>query len=73
MYRTYQILVMLLKFALYFFVAFAIQFLVLVLKTTDPEFGLTIFAICVAFASAFWAVFSVIFPPPPLFLMSGCV
>jgi hypothetical protein len=53
---------MLLKFALYFFIAFAIQFLVLVLKTTDPEFGLTIAAICIAFASAFLAVFAVCDP-----------
>jgi len=29
--------------------AFAIQFLVLVLKVTDPEFGLTIFAIFISF------------------------
>lgn len=59
MYRTYQILVMLLKFALYFFIAFAIQFLVLVLKTTDPEFGLTIVAIFASLLAAFIVVYAV--------------
>jgi len=39
---------MLLKFDVYFFIAFAIQFLVLVLRTNDPEFGLTIFAILIS-------------------------
>lgn len=49
MYRSYQILIMFLKFALYFFLAYAIQFAVLVLRYSDPEFGLTIFAIFASF------------------------
>jgi len=69
MYRTYQILVMLLKFALYFFIAFAIQFLVLVLLTTDPEFALTIVAIVAAVFAAWVVIFAVSFTlslPPGL-------
>jgi len=58
MYRSYQILIMLLKFAVYFFDAFAIQFVVLVLHPTDPEFGLTIVALAVSFPIVFLVVFA---------------
>ncbi|KAJ8327281.1 hypothetical protein QVD99_008162 [Batrachochytrium dendrobatidis] len=45
MYRTYQIFVLLVKIDVFFVVGFGIQFLVLVIKTSDPEFGITIAAI----------------------------
>lgn len=45
MYRTYQIFLMLLKLDAFFIVSFGIQFLVLVIKTNDPEFALTICAL----------------------------
>jgi len=41
-YLLFQIFVALLKFDFVFFVAFTIQFIVIILNTKDPEFGLTI-------------------------------
>ncbi|RKO83817.1 hypothetical protein BDK51DRAFT_31667 [Blyttiomyces helicus] len=45
MYRAYQIFLMLLKLDVFFVFGFGIQFLVLVIKTNDPEFALTIAAL----------------------------
>jgi len=59
MYRGFHVFIMLLKLDVFFFEAFAIQFLYLVLHPTDPEYGLTIAAICLAIPIvlvAYWAV-----------------
>lgn len=48
MYRAFHIFIMLLKLDFFFFEAFAIQFLYLVLKSGDPEYGLTIAVIVLA-------------------------
>ncbi|KAI8929062.1 hypothetical protein BC831DRAFT_445361 [Entophlyctis helioformis] len=45
MYRSYQIFVLLVKVDVFFVFGFGIQFLVLVIRTSDPEFALTIAAI----------------------------
>ncbi|KAI8099479.1 uncharacterized protein BX664DRAFT_377361 [Halteromyces radiatus] len=45
MYRWYQILLSLLKLDMFFFLAYSIQYLVLVLQMTDYEFALTIVAL----------------------------
>ncbi|KAI8061643.1 hypothetical protein BC940DRAFT_225500, partial [Gongronella butleri] len=45
MYRWYQILLSILKVDMFFFLAYSIQYLVLVLKMTDYEFALTIVAL----------------------------
>ncbi|ORZ06636.1 hypothetical protein BCR42DRAFT_426871 [Absidia repens] len=45
MYRWYQILLSLLKLDIFFFLAYSIQYLVLVLQMTDYEFALTIVAL----------------------------
>jgi len=59
MYRGFHLFLMLLKLDVFFFTAFAIQFLYLVLLTTNSEFGLTIAAICMAIPVAFFAYFAV--------------
>ena len=45
MYRSYQIFLTLLKVDFFFFMAFSVQFLVLVLDSADPEFALTLVAL----------------------------
>lgn len=45
MYRWYQILLSLLKLDMFFFLAYSIQYLVLVLQMNDYEFALTIVAL----------------------------
>ena len=50
---------MLLKLDFYFFEVFAIQFLVLVLHTTDPEYALTIVIIILALPIVIFAIYAV--------------
>lgn len=53
-----QIYITLLKFDFFFFLAFTVQFLVIVTNVTDAEFGLTIAAVpitvLILFMAAFW-------------------
>lgn len=56
MYQWYQILLMLIKFDVFFAITFSIQFLVLQLSPSDPEFAVTIVAIVVALALAIAAI-----------------
>lgn len=44
MYRAYQIFLTILKLDFFFFLAFSVQFLVLVLNPSDPEFTVTVSA-----------------------------
>ncbi|KAI9848760.1 MAG: hypothetical protein M1837_006847 [Sclerophora amabilis] len=57
-YLTFQIYIALLKFDFFFFLAFTVQFVVMVVQTEDSEFGLTIAAIPVTILilllAAFW-------------------
>ncbi|KAJ3159132.1 hypothetical protein HDU86_002034 [Geranomyces michiganensis] len=50
MYRTYQIFLTFLKLDLFFALGFGVQFLVLVIQPSDPEFGITIAALPVMLA-----------------------
>ncbi|KAH6593663.1 hypothetical protein BASA50_007221 [Batrachochytrium salamandrivorans] len=59
MYRTYQIFVLLIKIDVFFVVGFGIQFVVLVIKTYDPEFGITIAAIPVILLILALAVYGI--------------
>lgn len=61
MYRTYQIFLMVLKLDFFFFLAFSIQFVVLVLNPNDPEYALTIIAIPVTVIVLIFAVYGVLF------------
>ncbi|KAJ3187492.1 hypothetical protein HDU85_006783 [Gaertneriomyces sp. JEL0708] len=45
MYRAYQIFLLLIKLDFFFMFSFGLQFLVLVIKKTDPEFAMTIAAL----------------------------
>jgi len=58
-YRTYQILLMLVKFDCFFALGFLIQFLTLQLNISDPEFWITIVAIPVAVVCFFLAIYGV--------------
>ncbi|KAI9748594.1 MAG: hypothetical protein M4579_007177 [Chaenotheca gracillima] len=57
-YLTFQIYIALLKFDFFFFLAFTVQFVVMVIRTNDPEFGLTIAAIpitiLILILAAYW-------------------
>ncbi|KAI3630108.1 hypothetical protein MIR68_011543 [Amoeboaphelidium protococcarum] len=57
MYRLYQIFLAILKLDFFFFLAFSIQFLVLVLNPNDPEYALTIIAVPVIFFMLMFAVY----------------
>ncbi|KAJ3105257.1 hypothetical protein HDU97_008280 [Phlyctochytrium planicorne] len=59
MFRVYQIFLMLLKLDVFFIFGFGIQFLVLVIIPTDPEFALTIAAIPVLMTFLALAVYAV--------------
>ncbi|KAJ3196914.1 hypothetical protein HK101_007279 [Irineochytrium annulatum] len=59
MFRTYQIFLMLLKLDVFFVFGFGIQFLVLIIAPTDPEFALTIAAIPVMMTILALAVYAV--------------
>lgn len=59
MYKAYLVFLMLLKLDFYFFEVFAIQFLVLVLQTADPEYGLTIAIIILALPIVIYAMYCV--------------
>ncbi|KAJ3078678.1 hypothetical protein HK102_004318 [Quaeritorhiza haematococci] len=59
MYRTYQIFLMLLKLDVFFVFGFGIQFLVLVIRTYDPEFALTIAALPIMMTILALAVYGV--------------
>ncbi|KAJ1917372.1 hypothetical protein H4219_003239 [Mycoemilia scoparia] len=45
MYRSYQILLLLLKVDAFTFIGFAVQYILLILKSKDAEFGITIAAV----------------------------
>lgn len=59
LYRAYQIFITLLKLDVFFVFGFGLQFLVLVIKTNDPEFALTIAALPVMVAILALAVYGV--------------
>lgn len=59
MYRWYESLMALLKFDIFFGLAFIVIFLILQLKTNDPEFWATIFAIPAALIISLLGVYGV--------------
>jgi len=56
-YLTYQVYIALLKFDFFFFLAFTVQFLVVVDNTTHIELGLTAAALIITFVLLFLAAF----------------
>jgi hypothetical protein len=52
-YLVYQLFIMVLKFDLFYFIGFTLQFIVLVLDKKDLEYGLTIIAIPFTFVILF--------------------
>ncbi|KAI8339408.1 hypothetical protein BC941DRAFT_251394 [Chlamydoabsidia padenii] len=59
MYRWYQILISILKLDMFFFLAYSIQYLVLVLEMTDSEFPLTVVALPVTCICLLLVVYAV--------------
>ncbi|KAI9226412.1 MAG: hypothetical protein DHS80DRAFT_18730, partial [Piptocephalis tieghemiana] len=59
MYRAYHILLMLLKLDVFFFIGFAVQFMMLVLKIEDTELPLTIAALPIIILILLAAVYAV--------------
>ncbi|KAI9500387.1 hypothetical protein BX070DRAFT_195860 [Coemansia spiralis] len=59
MYINYRMLVLLLKIDFFMFVGFAVSYIILILKSTDPEFGITVAFVPVTLLVlflAFWAL-----------------
>ncbi|KAJ2786299.1 hypothetical protein GGI15_001636 [Coemansia interrupta] len=59
MYINYRALVLLLKMDFFVFVGFAVTYIILILKTTDPEFGITVAFVpltLLVLLLAFWAL-----------------
>jgi hypothetical protein len=72
MYRNYHILLMLLKLDVFFFLGFALQFLLLVLRDVDLEKGLTIAALPITLVIIISAVFAVRRERKPIMIFFIC-
>lgn len=57
LFRSYQIFLTLLKFDLFFFVAFSAQFITLVLDKSDPEWILTMVALPITVIMIVFAIY----------------